>query len=254
MTDAFNEIIRSFDQHTTIDGEQACILGCINRGEHQPDCPCHDQCPDHTDHCSGCAPRPSHENSLLCGHCFYVKLKAPLRRVPALFDWYTSRKAGLRAAVYDSDRITVSKDQPLPFNVDITDHLDLMRVVLATWAHRSAELAPPGPGPDGKDAVTSAKWLEDHASWISEQQLVGQLSKHLRQLEDYGRAIAPWQATRHKLPLPCFKCQQPTLVLFGGEDWVTCTSPGCDEIIGWFRYQRLSESIGNLLKNEGKAG
>lgn len=252
MTESFADIVARLQQHTTIDGEQACIQGCLVRGLHQAHCPCHDHCPDHLGHCTGCAPKPSHQGSLLCGRCYHIRVIAPLKRVPALWDWYSSRKAGLRAAVYDSDRITVTKEPPLPFNPEIVDHLDLMRAVLAGWAKRCAEEAPPGPGPVDRAASTSAAWLEVHGGWVSEQPMVAKLIIHLKQLEDRGRALAPWQATRHKLPLPCFKCEQPTLVLFGGEDWVTCTNQDCDEIIGWFRYQRLSESIGNLYKEQGK--
>lgn len=249
MTTEFHDIVTRFDEHTTIDGEQACVLGCVNRGEHQPHCPCQDTCPEHAGHCTGCAPRQSHETSLLCGRCYYVKLLAPLRRVPALWDWYTSRKAGLKAATYDSDKITVSTDQPLPFNVDLVDHLALMRAVLATWANTCARLAPAGAGPDDATAAASAKWLVEHAGWISEQQLVVRMVGHLRELENRGRKLAPWQATRHQLPLPCTKCEEQTLVLFGGEDWVTCTTQGCDNIIGWFRYDALSKAIVQLHKS-----
>jgi hypothetical protein len=164
--------------------------------------------------------------------------------VPALWDWYTSRKSGLRAAVYDSDHITVTKEPPLPFNPAIYDHLELMRVLYGRWAKRVAEQAPAaGSGPADHEASTSAAWLLDRAGWIAEQPFVEVLMVHLREMENRGRALAPWQATRHGLPIPCPKCERLSLVLYGGEDWVTCTASDCDEIIGWFRYERLGKAI-----------
>lgn len=78
------------------------------------------------------------------------------------------------------------------------------------------------------------------------------LVAHLAELETLSKRLAPWQRTGHKLPLPCFRCEQLTLVLFGGEDWVTCTNRDCDEIIGWSRYENLSRAIGKLYEHEGE--
>lgn len=250
MTDPLDIVL---DAHTP-DGEQACIYGCTSRDRHWSDCPCQASCPDHEGHCKGCAPRPTRDSSYLCGSCFHRRLRSPLRRVPALYDWLESRKGGLRAAVYDSDRIQSSKEAPLPFNVRIVDHLSLMSLLLNAWAHKAAGEADPGPGPATWDAPGSADWLDLHAGWVAEQRWVPQLVHHLRELEQRARALAPWQPTRHSLPLPCMACEQQTLVLFGGEDWVTCTNPECDHIVGWFKYEKLSREIGRIYKQEGMTG
>lgn len=234
------------DTHTALDGTQACIHGCTTRGQHNAGCPCHDTCPDHEDHCTGCAPRPTHDQSLLCGSCFYRKLRAPLRRVPALHDWLTSRKGGLKAATYDSDLVQSSKEAPLPFNVGIVDHLSLTNLLLNAWAQKAVAEADPGPGPATRDAIGSAAWLDGHAGWLAEQTWIPQLLAHLRELEQRARALAPWQPTRHALPVPCFRCEQQTLVLFGGEDWVTCTAVDCDAVFGWSRYAALSKALGRI--------
>jgi len=93
-----------------------------------------------------------------------------------------------------------------------------------------------------------------HAGWIAEQVWVPTLIGHLHELEQRARHLAPWTRTGHALPLPCMKCEQLTLVLFGGEDWVTCTNPDCDHIIGWFKYERLSREIGRIYAVERDAG
>lgn len=240
-------------EHVALDGRRACVFACKSRGEHLPTCPCHDACPEHTGHCSGCAPRPVPKqapDSLLCGHCFHRRLRAPLRRAPALFDWLTSRKGGLKATDYAADRIQSSKEPPLPFNVGIVDHLALMEAMLRAWTKRALELANPGPGPLVLDVCGCAEWLDAHASWISEQDWCLGLIAHLAGLESRARALAPWQPTRHALPMPCRRCEQQTLVLFGGEDWVTCTNPDCDEIIGWYRYTQLSKAIAEIRGQE----
>lgn len=239
--------------HVALDGTQACIRGCTDIGEHLPGCPCTTECPTHDDHCQGCAPRPAYETSLLCGHCFHRKLRSPLRRVPALVDWLNSRKAGLHAAVYDSDRVSGSTDAPLPFNPDIVDHLAVMALILNGWAKRTSEQSPPAPGPTTWNATGSAAYLEQHSAWIAEQAWVVEMIRHLGELEDRTRELAPWQPVRHRLPLPCTKCEHTTLVLFGGDDWVTCTNLGCDHIIGWFRYQSLSRAIGRIYENEPRS-
>jgi hypothetical protein len=232
------------DDHATLDGTQACILGCTVRGQHQASCPCHDACPDHDDHCTGCAPRPTHGQSLLCGSCFYRRLRSPLRRVPPLHDWLSSRKGGLKAATYDGDRVQSSKEAPLPFNAAIVDHLSLTALLMNAWANRGVEQI--GDAPTTWTAVTSAAWLDQHATWVAEQPWVPRLIAHLRELEQRARALAPWQPTRHALPVPCFRCEHQTLVLFGGEDWVTCTNPDCDAVFGWSRYAALSKALGRI--------
>lgn len=240
------------EDYVALDGSQACVFGCKDRGEHRAGCPCHDACPEHTGHCGGCAPRPAHGTSLLCGHCFHRRLRAPLRRAPALFDWLTSRKGGLKAQDYAADRVSSSKEAPLPFNVGVVDHLTLMEALLRAWVKRALETAPPGPGPALLDVCGCAEWLDSHSSWISEQPWVLGFIAHLRGLEDRARRLAPWQPTRHALPMPCLRCEQQTLVLFGGEDWVTCTNPECDEIIGWYRYTRLSRAIAGVREQDAQ--
>ena len=239
----------------TIDGEQACIYACTLQDIHAAGCPCQITCPDHEGHCAGCAPRPTHGSSLLCGSCFYRKIRGPLRRVPALFDWLMSRKgARLKAATYDGDRIGGSKETPLPFNPDIVAHLSLMSLLMNAWASKAVGETDPGPGPKVWDAAGSSQWLEQHAGWIAEQRWVVTFAEHLRELEQRARSLAPWQPMRHSLPVPCFRCEQQTLVLFGGEDWVTCTATDCDAVFGWSRYEALSRALGRIYAEEGKAG
>lgn len=232
-----------------LDGTQACIFGCTCLGDHLPGCACHETCPDHEGHCTGCAPRPAHEASWLCGGCFHRKLRRPLRRVPAIVDWLDSRKAGLRAQAYDGPLVSTSKTRPLPFNPEIVDFLTLASQVVNAWADRVAREMPPGSGAP-KGAAEGAMWLEARADWISEQRWVPDLVGHLAEIQRRSKALAPWAATRHSLPMPCLRCENQTLVLFGGEDWVTCVHDGCDNVISWSRYDRLSKAIAAIRASE----
>ena len=229
----------------TVDGEQACIYRCTLRDVHAAGCPCQPTCPEHEGHCTGCAPRPSVGDSLLCGSCFYRRLRSPLRQIPAVYDWLTSRKAGLKATAYDGDRVSSSSDSPLPFNPDIVDLLGVFDLLVNGWAVRVASESLPAAGPP-VGAPLAAPWLEDRASWISTRSWVPTLAWQLAELRTRARRLAPWQATRHHLPMPCLRCEQQTLVLFGGEDWVTCTARDCDNVIGWTRYSRLSRALAGI--------
>lgn len=233
----------------TLEGEQACIYGCNLDQKHDAHCPCQTTCPDHEGHCNGCAPRPTVGASLLCGSCFYRRLRRPLRRVTPLYDWLGSRKAPLKAAAYDGDRVTATKESPLPFNVDIFELLGTFDILLNGWATRVAREAPPAAGPPA-GAPAAAVWLDDRASWISEQAWVSTFIGQMVELNARAGKVAPWQATRHRLPLPCLRCEQQTLVLFGGEDWVTCTADDCDNVIGWSRYERLSRAIAGVHEDQ----
>jgi hypothetical protein len=227
-----------------------CILGCLLKGEHKPGCPCTLECRDHPGHCTGCAPRPAHARSQLCGRCFYRRLRSPLRQLPDIYDWLGARMGGVRTN-WSEPGVTGSREFPLPINTDMHDLRQLMARLLAGWANRAAHnIVPPVPGPAHWDVASTAGWLDAHASWCANQPWTPRLVTHLGELMKQANGLVPWQPPRTRLPLPCPKCEQMTLTLFGGEDWVTCTTPGCDEVIGWFRYSRLVKAILKLHDSE----
>jgi hypothetical protein len=232
---------------------QPCVLGCVLRGEHKPGCICTLECKEHPGHCSGCAPRPAHARSQLCGRCFYRRLRSPLRQLPDIHDWLGARMGGMRTN-WSEPGVTGSRETPLPINADMHDLRGLNARLLAGWAHRAAaEHVPPIRGPAHWDVRTTAGWLDRHATWCAQQAWVPALIGHLGELTGRARGLVPWEQYRTRLPLPCPKCEQMTLTLFGGEDWVTCIQDGCDEVIGWFRYQRLIRAIVKLHEQIEKA-
>lgn len=235
----------------TIDGNQACIFGCLIRHAHERGCVCTTTCPEHEGHCDGCAHRPAHEDSLLCGSCFWRKLHGPLKRIPALMDWLTINKASLKATAYDRDLVASSKEAPLPFNTEVVDLIDRHHHVLGMWAVGVARrFTPPVPAPRPRSAVPSATWLLEHDSWISNQPWVHLLTDELHDLARRIDRAAPWKPARHRLPMPCLHCNHQSLVLTAGDDWVDCTNPDCRSAIGYDRYQRLERAIAGVHEHD----
>ena len=229
-----------------LDGAQACVLGCTNLGEHKPSCPCHTECPQHEGHCTGCAPRPAYDDTLLCGRCFHRRLRSPIRQMPTIHAWLGARMGGVKSPGLERD-VSGSRDAPIPLNPAMHDVRELIEQLLCRWADRVAtEHEPPIRGPDHRDVAACAAYLDAHVGWVSKQAWVATLIVHVKQLTRMATGLAPWQQAVTKLPIPCTRCQQPTLVLYGGDDWVTCTNKGCDNIIGWGRYQNLARAIVKL--------
>jgi hypothetical protein len=227
-----------------------CVLGCLLKGDHAPGCICTLECKPHPGHCDGCAPRPAHTSSTLCGRCFYRRLRGPLRQLPGIHGWLGVRMGGIRGN-WSEPGVSGSRESPLPINTDMHDLRVLITTVLAQWAHRVArEHTPPIAGPDHWGVDTTAGWLDRRASWCSSQPWTPTLVRHLGELTRRANGLVPWQPPRTRLPLPCPKCEAMSLTLFGGEDWVTCTTQGCDEVIGWYRYSRLVKAILKLHDSE----
>ncbi len=249
------------DMAAPIDG-QACIMGCKQDEAHLPSCPCNDQCPNHPGHCPGCTPRSAHDRSLLCGRCFYRRLRSPLRQMPVIDAWLNTHMGGIRSASLEPG-VTGSTDAAIPIRADIHDHLATSRMLLIGWARRVVDEHPKQRavdgtwsligGPTSLDVATTSRYLDRHATWISAQPWTRTLIGHLWELTRRATGLAPWQQSRTMLQLPCPKCEQMTLALFGGDDWVACIAAGCDEIIGWYRYERLSKAI-IRLRNQHNVG
>lgn len=236
----FVDIVRAaVDEHVALDGAQACVAGCRQLGAHLPACPCHDECPEHPDHCKGCAPRPAHGDSLLCGACFHRRLRSPIRQAPVVAAWLTTRLGGLRSASLEPG-VSGSHEAPVPINVDVHDHLRVMRDVMAGWAGTVAKTA--SEGPEGWEIRATSAYLDGRASWVSCQRWVPDLMSSVSGLLNVARGLAPWEAQQIRLEASCDRCGSRSLVQFGGEDWVTCVNRECDNVIGVGRYQNLARS------------
>jgi hypothetical protein len=238
----FVAIVRSaVDEHVALDGAQACVLGCRQRGEHLPHCPCQDTCPDHDGHCRGCAPREAHGSSLLCGSCFHRRLRSPIRQTPRVERWLFGCSVDTLRSPSWEPRLSGTPDPPVPINVDVHDHLRVMRDVMAGWAVRVCGKLDDD-GPESTQVAGSAEYLDGRAEWLSGQAWTVDLMASVADILNVARGLAPWEQTRTPLRGSCDRCGARSLVMFGGEDWVTCVNSVCDNVIGWGRYQNLERT------------
>lgn len=95
------------------------------------------------------------------------------------------------------------------------------------------------------DAGTPARFTVPSASrWLLAQ--IGTLNRMPGIADDMevafdimarAHALAPWREQSKRLRgLPCPDCHRVSLQIFGGEDCVRCTTPGCNKVISHGRY------------------
>ena len=203
----------------------ACIRGCRQGGRHLSDCP--------GDECVGCQPRPvAREGGLLCWPC---------RR--RLTEWLAAGEnslahaearlveeihAPVRATAYDTDRIQSSSEDgaPTPLNLARHDALAETRRWCAYWLQEWChERGLHGPDDHGVKSATSYlhQWVDQLAGW----ERVGEMWDALAGQMMDAHALAPWRVQMRRCHgVPCPDCQRTSLVVFGGDDYVTCSKCG----------------------------
>ena len=228
-----------------------CLRGCVHHDQHLEDCD--------ADDCHGCEPRKA-VLGRLCARCAY-RLEDWLSNDVAEPGWY-SQPAGQRREIrsslawaahcvddaidrgivgiaYDGDRIGYTKEPPAPVDLARVDLLrdldDTMSSWLEAWcSHRGLR------GPDVYELRYAcrylASWLEELATWEPVRDMWDELSL----LMSRAHALAPWrQQARACDGVPCPDCGQPNLVVYDGDDLVTCRRCGAtlhrDEYTRWTR-------------------
>lgn len=229
---------------------EPCLRGCTVGDQHLDDCEVED--------CPGCQPRRA-VLGLLCATCVR-HLEDWLSNDVADPDWYTQpadRRREIRSSLawavhcvdtaidrgitgiaYDGDRVGVTKAPPAPVNLARLDVMrdidDTMSSWLEAWcAHRGLR------GPDTYELTYACRYL---ASWIDELaawEPVRDMWDEIQQLMSRAHALAPWrQQARRCEGVPCPDCGQPNLVVYDGDDLVTCrcgVTLHRDEYTRWVR-------------------
>lgn len=173
---------------------------------------------------------PQH-GSLLCGS-HYGRLAHTLSDMPRVYRWLHTCLATTRS---HDDRITGTRNPPVPLRVDIIDNLDQITAVLASWCRLVVEEhVPVLRGPRSSYVAATAGWLHATLPWIESRPWVDELYREVIDLRRRAAQIAPWQRHAHHLPTPCPACGERTLVLYGGDSAITCTE--CHELIPEDRY------------------
>jgi hypothetical protein len=137
-----------------------------------------------------------------------------------------------KSASLDGDMITGSREEPAPLNLAILDARDLL-------ADQLAELVD-DPWADGitrprHRAEADAKFLLTWLSRLERQEWIGDWWTALAETMSACHALAPWRPEmRRCYGIACPECEETNLVVFGGDEDVTCLS--CRTMIPPDRY------------------
>lgn len=73
---------------------------------------------------------------------------------------------------------------------------------------------------------------------------LGDFSDELGDMLKRVHGSCPWRREARSLPVPCESCGLQTLVLYGGDDWVTCRNFECADVaVPWWRYERFCRRL-----------
>lgn len=204
----------------------SCVRGCVYRKRHVDDCD--------EPNCVGCLPRRA-EYGRLCFSC-HRRIETVLVDMPALAAWLGSHLAtqNRRAARQDWERKGTQEHPPPPINLTIFDHLDVLQASLAGWVTilvDGSDLV----GPDHSDITSTSGYLLTHLDSVEACDWIDAAWEELTLLVHEAHALAPWRPELRRVEaIPCPDCHSCALVIFGGEEDVTCLE--CRTVIPKERY------------------
>jgi hypothetical protein len=206
----------------------ACLRGCSIARRHLTDC-------EHTDDgaCRGCLPRQA-DFGALCMPCHY-RLVRTLHDIPHARVLLAGHLQPGQAA-RSSDVIRRTKgDPPAPLNLDVLDVIADIDHHPLGWARIHAEdhglMAP-------TDGITH---LRTHLASVECSEWIADAWDELTALTSHAHALVPWRPEAVKLGAPCPQCHCQALVLYGGDDWVTCQE--CGYVINRSLYDHWARVI-----------
>lgn len=196
---------------------EACVRGCSIYRRHLNACEGID---DET--CRGCLPRRA-EHGRLCQPC-HRRWELMLTDAETVHRWMTGNMAGGGGTDPEAERVTGSRERPLPIKADLFDLRELLADRLALWVDDWVEfkgLQGPGRHTVGTDAKYLLTWLPgvEKLDWI------GDWWEELAEVMRDAHALAPWRPKMQRVPgVPCPGCEETNLVIWGGESDVNCAS------------------------------
>jgi hypothetical protein len=202
-----------------------CARGCRWFDHHVSDC--------HTEGCMGCLPRPAAEGEQLCAWCSHRASEwfAGVDRVGSLLwleHWLGSNRGQhVRGQSFDQ-HVSASKEPPIPLNVDTHDLLVRLSDLVIGW---ESALRTEFDRPEPQVAFTLDGGVAFLRSWWprlvrgGDPDTVRVMWDEFRDLLTDAHAQFPWrQGIRHCHGVPCMTCGKATLVVYDGDDVVTCRS------------------------------
>lgn len=225
----------------------SCERGCKWARHHikgtptEPGCPCDD--PNHDGSvlghtcCRGCAPRPA-KHGRLCWPC-HRRLQLMLTDAPVVADWlhvHVLRTSTTQRIRQDYELAAGDGFPPIPLDVEIMAQQATVERAVIGWCGTLLQ-ATNMTGPDRLTVSTASAFLLVHLSTIELHDWVVAMFADLAEVQSEAHALAPWRpAMRRMEGIPCPTCSECSLVIFGGEDDVTCLNRDCREMIPPGRY------------------
>jgi Zn ribbon nucleic-acid-binding protein len=190
----------------------ACIRGCAIARRHLTDC-------EHPDdgQCRGCLVRT-------------------LREIPNVWFLLQGHLApGSTARSGDIICRTKGDAPPAPLNVAVLDLMVQIDHIPDGWARVHAEEHDLQRPSDGIEHLATHLASVECSEWIADawDELTGLVS--------HAHALVPWRPEAVKLGAPCPQCHCQALVLYGGDDWVTCQE--CGYVINRSLYDHWARVI-----------
>lgn len=213
-----------------------CQRGCLLYGQHTPDCTCTHECPDHTNHCEGCLPRPA-EVGGYCQRCAF-KLRDTIDNIATLTHTIQAMPGGRLAPPEhtpgdDPTRRGTRVDQHSPSPAH--DTADEAARWLHSWALAVADtLTERGPfeydrrGIPEPNPTTEARYLTARIAHITAQPYANDLNDEARKLAHTLTRAAAADEGDQRIPTRCPACNQRTLIRPNGEEYVICRNRRCD--------------------------
>lgn len=225
-----------------------CVRGCTRLDRHISTCPDREMAPGQAGYCRGCEPRQA-KYGLLCWPC-HRRFQLMLEQAEITDRWLTGNlPAGNTAARLEDDAESRhgSAEPPTPLTVAIFDMRRLLRDRLACWADdlaATANISAPRLTDVTKireeniehlTLAANAKFILTWLSTVETFDWVADWFEEMAETMSDAHCLAPWRPTATRVPdIECPDCKRMTLVIFGGEEDVTCTS--CRHIFDPTRY------------------
>lgn len=212
----------------------ACARGCTVRRRHLAAC-------ENPDDCRGCEPRAA-RHGRLCWPC-HRRLSLMLVDAPQVDGWLNANLAASTssAAKEDYERARGSADgSPAPLKVAVLDVRQELSDQLASWVDNLCEEHVGGDGrplrgPDSHTVAADAGYLLTWLDRVEASDWVADLWDELAETMSAAHALAPWRPEMRRCHgISCPECEETTLVIFGGDEDVTCLS--CRALILPARY------------------
>lgn len=204
-----------------------CVRGCTRLRRHLSDCADRDAC-------RGCEPRLA-DHGNLCWPC-HRRFELMLGDCGHVYDWLSANLAAGQGAAPTSDFVTGKSiaGSPAPIKVAIYDVRQHLTDSLAEYVDELCEVERLR-GPDRHTAQRDSSYLLNMVDRLERLEWVGDWWEHLAELMSQAHALAPWRPEMRRCHgIPCPECEECALVIFGGEQDVTCLR--CRTIIQPERY------------------